>query len=134
MKKRVWKALLCCVLAMAMLPAAAFAAPEADIAITDCGAWGEAHPGWFNVGWKYSDGFETDDITAIRVGMKDKWGRSIVEYTADAEQVAWQKANGYLTAGNLSSAPFFKENGGTPLPEGRDLDWTVKKGEAFDKW
>ena len=73
MKKRVWKALLCCVLAMAMLPAAAFAAPEADITITDCGAWGEAHPGWFNVGWKYSDGFATDDITAIRVGMKDKW-------------------------------------------------------------
>ena len=69
MKKRVWKALLCCVLAMAMLPAAVFAAPEADIAITDCGAWGEAHPGWFSVGWKYSDGFETDDITAIRVGM-----------------------------------------------------------------
>lgn len=74
MKKRVWKALLCCVLAMAMLPAAAFAAPEADIAITDCGAWGEAHPGWFNVGWKYSDGFETDDITAIRVGMKGQMG------------------------------------------------------------
>ena len=35
MKKRVWKALLCCVLAMAILPAAAFAAPEADITITD---------------------------------------------------------------------------------------------------
>ena len=134
MKKRVWKALLCCVLAMAMLPAAAFAAPEADITITDCGAWGEAHPGWFNVGWKYSDGFATDDITAIRVGMKDKWGRSIVEYTADAEQIAYQKDNGYLVGGNLSSAPFYKENNGTPLPDGRDLDWTVNKGEAFEKW
>ena len=42
MKKRVWKALLCCVLAMAMLPAAAFAAPEADITITDCGAWAQS--------------------------------------------------------------------------------------------
>lgn len=134
MKKRVWKALLCCVLAMAMLPAAAFAAPEADITITDCGAWGEAHPGWFSVGWKYSDGFETDGITAIRVGMKDKWGRSIVEYTADAEQIAYQKDNGYLVGGNLSSAPFYKENNGTPLPDGRDLDWTVNKGEAFEKW
>lgn len=130
MKKRVWKALLCCVLAMAMLPAAAFAAPEADITITDCGAWGEAHPGWFNVGWKYSDGFATDDITAIRVGMKDKWGRSIVEYTADATQVAWQKDNGYLVGGNLSSAPFYKENNGTPLPDGRDLDWAEGGGQS----
>ena len=79
MKKRVWSVLLCCVLAMAMLPAAVFAAPEADISITDCGPWGEAHPGWFNLGWKYSEDFGTDAITAIRVGMKDKWGRSIVE-------------------------------------------------------
>ena len=109
MKKRVWKALLCCVLAMAMLPAAVFAAPEADIAITDCGAWGEAHPGWFSVGWKYSDGFETDDITAIRVGMKDKWGRSIVEYTASGEEIAYQKANGYISPEKMSSAPFFQE-------------------------
>lgn len=134
MKKRVWSVLLCCVLAMAMLPAAVFAAPEADISITDCGPWGEAHPGWFNLGWKYSEDFDTDAITAIRVGMKDKWGRSIVEYTADAGQVAWQKNNGYITAGNLSSAPFYKENNGAPLPEGKDLDWTVKKGEAFEKW
>lgn len=135
MRKRVWKALLCCALAMAMLPAAVFAAPAAaDITITDCGPWGEAHPGWFNVGWKYSDEFVTDDITDIRVGMKDKWGRSIVEYTADATQVAWQKDNGYVTVDKASSAPFYKENGGTPLPEGKDLDWTVKKGEAFEKW
>ncbi len=134
MKKRMWKMLLCCVMALAMVPAAVLAAPTGDISITDFGPWGDAHPGWFNVGWKYSDDFDTSAITAIRVGMKDKWGRSIVEYTADAEQVAWQKDNGYLGAGNLSSAPFYQENGGTPIPEGRDLDWTVTKGAAFDTW
>ena len=49
-------------------------APKRTLPSRTAAHGGEAHPGWFNVGWKYGDGFATDDITAIRVGMEDKWG------------------------------------------------------------
>lgn len=110
--------------------------PAADIAITDFGPWGESWPGAYNLGWQYINGFDTSTITSIRVGMEDKRGRTIVEYTADEAQVKWQQdpANAYITADGLSSAPFYKEYEGTPIEEGRDFDWTVDFGAGFNTW
>lgn len=110
------------------------AKPAADIEITNCGPWGESWLGAYDLGWKYINGFDTAKITSIRVGMVDKHKRTVVEYTADAEQVAWQKTNGYITADGLSSAPFYKEHNGTVLEEGRDSDWTVAFGSGYNTW
>ncbi len=73
-------------------------------------------------------------ITSIRVAANDVDGKLVLEYTADKDQVAWQAKNGYVTADGLSSAPFYKEYKGVAIAEGRDDDWTVTKGEAFDAW
>lgn len=110
-------------------------APAPELTAADFGPWGEAHPGWYNVGWSYAN-FDTSKITSITVGITNSHGKLIAEYTADEEQVAWQRNNSYIPAdGNgQSSAPFYQENNGVALPEGRDLDWTVEKGEAFDEW
>ncbi|MGN0627590.1 MAG: hypothetical protein ACI4IT_06520 [Oscillospiraceae bacterium] len=111
--------------------------PVADVQMTDCGHFtgvdwaGEA--GAFSMGWKYSN-FTYSEIVSVRVGAKDAHNRVVVEYTADTDQVDWQKANGYITAEGLSSAPFYKEYNGTPIAEGRDDDWTVAKGAGFDSW
>ena len=107
------------------------------VTITDCGHfdgadWG-GEAGVYSVGWQYSN-LDTSTITAIRVGMKDADGNTIMEYTADEEQIAWQLENSYVTPEGLSSAPFYKENNGTPIAEGRDLDWTVTKGDGFNTW
>ena len=108
-----------------------------SVTATDCGVfpgedWGT--PGAFSFGWKYSDNFDTTAITSIRVAANDVDGKLVVEYTADKDQVAWQAKNGYITKDGLSSAPFYKEYKGVAIAEGRDDDWTVTKGEAFDAW
>ena len=106
--------------------------------ITDCGHFTGADwagkPGAYSVGWKYSNFKDNDKIISIKAGAKDAAGKIVMEYTADEKQIAWQQANGYITADGLSSAPFYKENQGKPIVEGRDDDWTVAKGEAFDLW
>ena len=106
--------------------------------ITDCGHFTGADwagkPGAYSVGWKYSNFKDNDKIISIKVGAKDAAGKIVMEYTADEKQIAWQQANGYITADGLSSAPFYKESKGKPIVEGRDDDWTVAKGEAFDLW
>ncbi len=111
--------------------------PEQSVKVTDCGHftgadWAGA-AGAYSLGWKYFN-FDLSTITSIKVGAKDAKDRIVMEYTADAEQVAWQQANGYVTADGLSSAPFYKEYNGTPIAEGRDDDWTVTKGAGFDVW
>ena len=105
-----------------------------DVVITDCGPWGETWPGAYNLGWKYVNGFNTDNIASIRAGMMDKKERIIVEYTADAEQIKWQKGNSYITSDGVSSAPFYKEYNGQPMKEGRDDDWTATFGPGFYAW
>ena len=107
------------------------------VTITDCGHfdgadWG-GEAGVYSVGWQYSN-FDMDTVSSIRVGMKDAKDRVIMEYTADEEQVAWQLENSYVTPEGLSSAPFYKENNGMPIAEGRDLDWTVTKGDGLNTW
>lgn len=107
------------------------------LSITDCGHfttadWG-GEAGVFSLGWQYSN-FDMDTVSSIRVGMKDAKGRTVMEYTADKEQIAWQLNNGYVTDAGLSSAPFYKEYKGTPITEGRDDDWTVAKGDGFNAW
>lgn len=105
------------------------AVPAPAVYITDCGLWGDT----YNLGWRYEN-FDVTAITAIQVGMLDADGNAILTYTADAEQIAYQQANGYVTDAGLSSAPFYQVYNGNALPAGRDLDWTVVKGEAFCAW
>ena len=102
--------------------------------LEDFGLWGQSWPGAMNIGWHYVDSFDLDTIQSIEVGMLDADRKTIVKYTADAEQVAWQRANGYITPTKQSSAPFYVEYNGNPIEEGRDLDWTVIFGEAFAEW
>ena len=64
----------------------------------DFAEWGDDHPSWVNVGWQYPEGFETNDITAIEVGIEDAEENLIMKYTADAEQVVYQRDNGYLNS------------------------------------
>ena len=50
----------------------------------------------------------------------------------------WQKENGYFDTGK-NSAPFYQTwnngDGSTiELEEGRDSDWTVEFGPAFEEW
>ena len=109
--------------------------PVPNVVLTDCGPWGDTWKNAYNLGWKYVGGFDTTSITSIKVGMKDADGKVILEYTADQEQLAWQAANGYITADGLSSAPFYQVTpSGDEIVEGEDLDWTVVKGEAFAAW
>lgn len=105
-----------------------------DILIAeDFGLWGDAHPGWYNVGWRYAEGFDYSTITAIEVGIQDANGTDILTYTANAEQVAWQQdtaGNGgyiYINQNRQSSAPF-----GKTVPAGSQEDWTVAHGPAFE--
>lgn len=101
----------------------------------DFGLWGEAWPGAMNIGWRYLESFDLDTLLTIEVGMLDADRNEIVKYTADAEQIAWQRANGYINPETLqTSAPFYVEYNGTPIAEGRDLDWTVIFGSAFADW
>ncbi len=111
-------------------------APAADVIISDFGPFNSESLGEnsYSLGWQYINGFNTDEITGIRVGIINLKGQNIVEYTADVEQLTWQAENGYIN-NNQSSAPFYKTLAdGTGISEGRDLDWTVIKGEAFDEW
>lgn len=98
----------------------------------DFGLWGEDYPGWYNVGWKYGENFNTDLISRIEVYLTDDEGKRIVTYTASGDQLVYQKENGYISGSKQSSAPFYKEYKGTEIAEGEDLDWTVEKGPAFD--
>ena len=90
--------------------------------------------GYFNVGWRYTSGFDTDAITSIEVGLKDNDGQLIIKYTATGEQLEYQKNYGYISDANQSSAPFYTMAYGEPIAEIEDSDWTVTFGEAFDKW
>ena len=90
--------------------------------------------GYFNVGWRYTSGFDTDAITSIEVGLKDNEGQLIIKYTAEGEQLNYQKENGYISSAKQSSAPFYTMAYGEPMAEIEDSDWTVTFGEAFDKW
>ena len=79
---------------------------------------------------KYSDGFATDDITAIRVGMEDNGAAASWSIPPMLRRLLWQKDNGYLVGGNLSSAPFYKENNGTPLPDGMGSGLDGEQGRS----
>ncbi|MGN1414865.1 MAG: hypothetical protein ACI4WY_11545 [Anaerovoracaceae bacterium] len=46
----------------------------------------------------------------------------------------WHRISAHREKAGQESAPFYKEYNGTPITEGRDSDWTVVKGEAFDAW
>jgi len=85
----------------------------------DFGLWGEVWPGALSLGWQYVTEFDTLDIASIEIGMLDADRDSIIKYTADEAQVAWQRANGYITdpPDKLSSAPFYTEYNGTPIAE-----------------
>lgn len=102
-----------------------------DILIAeDFGLRGEGYPGWYNVGWRYAEGFDYSTITAIEVGIQDANGTPILTYTANEGQVDWQQDTAnppYVNASRQSSAPFYNE-----VPEGADLDWTVAHGPAFE--
>ena len=90
--------------------------------------------GHFNVGWRYTDGFDTDEITSIEVGLKDNEGQLIIKYTAKGEQLNYQKENGHITSAKQSSAPFYTMAYDKAIAEIDDSDWTVTFGDAFDKW
>ncbi len=118
----------------AILPFSAFA-KEDVITIEDTGPWGPSWANAYNLGWHYASDFNTDTITSITCGMKAADGKIIVEYTAGAEQLAWQKDNGYINASTKqSSAPFYQEYNGKAIAEGADDDWTVTLGEGFCEW
>ena len=139
MKKRFFSAFLAICMMLTIMPMTAMAADPAEEAdpvfeMQDFNLWGENWPGAFNVGWKYLDGFDTTTITGLEVGLKNPAGELIVKYTASGEQLEYQRAEGYITEAGQSSAPFYKEYKGNPLQEGADVDWTVEKGQAFDKW
>jgi len=102
--------------------------------ITDFGPWGDTWPGAYNLGWGYVPLFDTQNIVSIEVGMLDVDRKSIVTYTAEGDQIVWQREHGYITAAKLSSAPFYRVYNGNPIVEGADLDWTVIFGEVFDAW
>ena len=116
------------------LTAAMVVEPSQIFNITDFGPWGEAWPGAYNLGWGYVPLFDTATIESIEVGMLDTDRKSIVTYTAEGDQIVWQRENGYITAAKLSSAPFYRVYKGNPIAEGADLDWTVIFGESFDDW
>ncbi len=138
--KKLISVVLALALALCLAPGIALAADPAGagVTVTDCGHFKEAtwggEAGVFSVGWKYSDTAMLDEVVSVRVGAKDAKDRVVVEYTADAEQIDWQQANGYVTAEGLSSVPFYKEYNGEPVAEGRDSDWTMAKGAGFDMW
>ena len=109
--------------------------PDNIFEMQDFNLWGDSWKGAFNVGWKFQAGFDTDRITGLEVGMKDSSGKLIIKYTATGDQLVYQKQQGYFSNGGQSSAPFYKEDqSGNPIQEVEDLDWTVRFGEAFDKW
>jgi len=132
---------------LTLLPAMAFADDD-WFDMQDFGAWGDSWPNAVNVGWKFNEGFDVSTITAIEVGIKDASGNLIVKYTADTEtvgvdevynpeglnQIAWQLANGYMSNGGQSSAPFYQAYDGAILQEGAGADWTVSFGDAFNAW
>ena len=108
------------------------------VVMEDFGPWGEAQPGAYNVGWTYVDDFDTDDITGLEVAILNADGDVIVRYTASASQVEWQKENGYFDT-RKNSAPFYQtwnngDDSTIELEEGRDSDWTVEFGPAFEEW
>lgn len=102
---------------------------KAKVAAQDFNLWGPEYPGWYNVGWAYEPGFDTDTITKIKVGITDGIGNAILTYVADEKQLEYQRANGYI--GMQSSAPFYKEYNGEEILEGDQTDWIVEKGPAF---
>jgi len=108
--------------------------PLGDILIAeDFGLRGEGYPGWYNVGWRYAEGFDYSTITAIEVGIQDANGTPILTYTANEGQVDWQQdtaGNGgyiYINQNRQSSAPF-----GKTVPAGPQEDWTAAHGTAFE--
>lgn len=110
-----------------LLSSVAFAAGNNVFVMEDFGPWGETYPGWYNVGWRYDDSFDTSTITALEVGLKDAKGKLIVKYTATGDQIDFQDANGYVSGTKQSSAPFGKD-----IPEGPQEDWSVVYGPAFE--
>ena len=108
--------------------------PSPIFNITDFGPWGTIWPGAYNLGWGYVPLFDTATIESIEVGMLDADRKSIVTYTAEGDQIVWQRENDYITSAKLSSAPFYRVYNGNPIAEGADLDWTIIFGESFDAW
>ncbi len=94
------------------------------------------YPGWVNLGWQYTESFDTTTIASIEIGMKDAAGNLIVKYTASGDQIIYQRNNGYINPDTKqSSLPFYQYlTSGEPIPEGPDLDATVIKGPAFTAW
>ncbi len=105
-------------------------APEPEIIAEDFAPYPTFADDGYNVGWRYEN-FDTSKITSITVGLTNSHGDLIVEYTADEEQIAWQKNNNYIPASGTgsSSAPFAPS-----VPEIADDDWTVTYGTAHDEW
>lgn len=69
-------------------------ADSAKVTMTDCGHFTGAED-WddeavFSAGWQYTN-INPETITSIKVTAKDAKERIVVEYTADENQVAWQK-------------------------------------------
>ena len=142
--KKLMSVLLALALVLAMVPVAASAA-DGDTSedtwffMQDFAEWGDDHPSWVNVGWQYPEGFETNDITAIEVGIEDAEENLIMKYTADAEQVVYQRDNGYINSARQTSAPFYQSVAvvdGVLQEKVEDEDWTVIPGEpeVFFAW
>ena len=142
--KKLMSVLLALALVLAMVPVAASAA-DGDTSedtwffMQDFAEWGDDHPSWVNVGWQYPEGFETNDITAIEVGIEDAEENLIMKYTADAEQVVYQRDNSYINSARQTSAPFYQSVAvvdGVLQEKVEDEDWTVIPGEpeVFFAW
>ena len=142
--KKLMSVLLALALVLAMVPVAASAA-DGDTSedtwffMQDFAEWGDDHPSRVNVGWQYPEGFETNDITAIEVGIEDAEENLIMKYTADAEQVVYQRDNSYINSARQTSAPFYQSVAvvdGVLQEKVEDEDWTVIPGEpeVFFAW
>ena len=135
MKKRFFSAFLAICMMLTILPMTAMAADPAEevdsvFEMQDFNLVPDSN-GNYNVGWHYLDGFDTDTITALEVGLKDPNGELIVKYTASGDQLTYQRQNGYINDSKQSSAPFIKN-----YNEIEDEDWSVVWGEddIYAKW
>lgn len=157
-RTRLWSVLLTCAMLLALLPTAALAT-ETDTAendwfvMQDFGEWGKDCP-IMSRSVAIPEEFDTTNIIAIEVGLKDAAGQLIVKYTADTKtivqsseynsdgknQIAFQAANGYINSNRQSSAPFYQSiaiaEDGKLMAEVKGEDWTVIHGGAnvFFAW
>ena len=136
MKKRLLSLFLALCMLMTVLPMTAMATDggeevnaDAIFEMQDFNLLSEDRGNGYNVGWKYAEGFQTDTITALEVGLKDPNGELIIKYTASDDQLTYQRDNGYIA--QQSSAPIYKD-----IAEIEDADWTVVWGEddIHAKW